>query len=113
MHELSIVASILDIAEKTSAENHQSDVLEIELEIGELAGVDMHAFDFAWNTSITNTILAKAKKTIHQPKGKARCLECERDFFIKAVYDACPYCHQYFNKVLGGQELKVVSLTLN
>lgn len=47
MHELSIVMSILDIAQKQANMAQAKVVEEIELEIGELSGIEKMSFDFA------------------------------------------------------------------
>jgi Zn finger protein HypA/HybF involved in hydrogenase expression len=48
MHELSIVMSIVETAEEKVKEHHAQTVESIDLIIGDLAGVDSHALDFAW-----------------------------------------------------------------
>ena len=65
MHELSIVMSIIQIAEKESAKNNAAGVDEIELEIGALSGIEMSAFDFAWQQAIRSTLLENAKREMH------------------------------------------------
>lgn len=70
MHELSIVMSIIQIAEKESAKNNAAGVDEIELEIGDLSGIEMTAFDFAWAQAIRSTLLEKAKERSIILRGK-------------------------------------------
>ena len=45
MHELSIVMSILDIANNTVELHHAKEVEVIELDIGEIAGIEMPALE--------------------------------------------------------------------
>ena len=52
--------SIIQIAEKESAKNNATGVDEIELEIGDLSGIEMPAFDFAWQQAIRSTLLENA-----------------------------------------------------
>lgn len=47
MHELSFVMSIINIAENGARKNNAIGIEEIELDIVELSGVEMSAFDFA------------------------------------------------------------------
>lgn len=63
MHELSIVLSIVDIAEQQVALNDAQSVEEIELEIGQLAGVEWDALDFAWEAATKHTVLEKAPES--------------------------------------------------
>ena len=50
MHELSIVMSIVDLANKEATKHQASAIEEIELDIGCLSGIDMDSFDFAWQS---------------------------------------------------------------
>ncbi len=110
MHELSIVLSIVDIA-KTEVQKAKAQTVEsIELEIGDLAGIEFSALDFAWDVAVRNTVLEKAARKIRRVEGRARCSDCGLEFSMRHLFDACPACGQYFNTILQGQELKVKSL---
>ena len=112
MHELSIVMSIIDIAEKeiTNAGGGIAD--EIELDIGKLTTIEMEAFDFAWNQGIKNTLLEDAQRIVNRIEGRAKCLECVLEFHIDNLYDCCPVCGGYFNQIIQGKELKVKTITV-
>ena len=47
MHEMSIAQSIVELAEEQARSRHSEAVEELELEIGRLAGVELHTLDFA------------------------------------------------------------------
>ncbi len=113
MHELSIVMSILDIAEKESAKNKAVQIDEIELEIGELSGVDMPAFDFAWQQAVKATRLEAAVKTVNHIPGEGLCMNCEAVFPMHQLYKPCPVCGDHFITILKGKELRVKSLVIN
>ncbi len=113
MHELSIVLSIVDIAAAETQKAGAQQVDCIELEIGELAGIQLDALEFAWDVAVKNTALQKAKCHIHRITGKARCNDCSTEFLLQHLYDACPHCGQYFNEILQGQELRVKSLVVS
>jgi hydrogenase nickel incorporation protein HypA/HybF len=112
MHELSIIASIVDIASQHVHKAGAQKVESIELEIGELAGVEWSALDFAWEAGTTDTLLENAKLELHKIPGIARCLECNKEFGIAAFFDPCPDCGSYFNEILRGKELRVKALTV-
>jgi hydrogenase nickel incorporation protein HypA/HybF len=113
MHELSIVMSILDIAGKESARNNATLIEEIELEIGELSGIDRPAFDFAWQQAIRSTQLEKAVRTIHEIPGEGKCLDCGAEFPLHQLYDPCPSCGEYLIDIKKGKELRVRSLVVS
>lgn len=113
MHELSLVMSILQIAEQEAVKHNAKQIEEIELEIGELSGVDRPAFDFAWQQAVRETKLEKAQRIIHDISGEARCLECETDFAIHQLFDACPSCGNHLVDIRKGKEFRVRSLVVS
>lgn len=113
MHELSIVMSIIDITEKESAKHNASQVDEIELEIGTLSGIEMTAFDFAWQQAVRSTLLENAKRTINEIPGEGLCMECDALFPMQQLYEPCPVCGHHFISIQKGKELRVKSLVIN
>lgn len=69
MHELSIVMSIVDIAQSQAQQAHAQAIEEIELDIGNLAGVELDALEFAWPQGVKNTMLENAVKKSTALKG--------------------------------------------
>ncbi len=112
MHELSIIAGIVNIAEEQVRNAEATQVEDIELEIGELAGVEWQALDFAWDVGIRNSVLETATLQLTRIPGKAQCLECNTVFGIASLYDPCPDCGSFLNEVLQGKELRVKALTV-
>lgn len=113
MHELSIVMSILDIAEEYAGKTKYRAIEEIELDIGCLTTIEMNAFEFAWKEGVRNTRLQDAAKKINRIKGKAKCMDCENTFTIENLFDPCPSCGQHLLDILEGKELRVKSLMMS
>ena len=103
---------IIDIAEQEVKKHKANSVEKIELDIGELSGIEKNAFEFAWEHGINNSVLAGAKKEVNYIKGRAQCLECGAEFDIENLFDECPECNSYFKDLRRGKELHVKSLTL-
>ena len=61
MHELSIARSIVQLSEQQAREHHSSQIEEVELEIGRLAGVELQTLEFAMESAVKGTLLEKAK----------------------------------------------------
>jgi hydrogenase nickel incorporation protein HypA/HybF len=112
MHELSLVMGIIELAELEAAERSATIVEEIVLNIGELSGVEMSSFDFAWDQAVKNTILDGTKRIINRIPGKGRCLDCNTEFSLHQYYDPCPNCGEHLIQVISGKEMKVKTLTL-
>ena len=113
MHELSIVMSIIEIAQEQAKKANASVIDEIELDIGTLSGIEMGALEFAWQQAVANTILESANKKINHIEAKAKCLDCDAEFSIQHYYDACPVCGEHFLNILQGKELRVKSLVVS
>lgn len=113
MHELSVVMSIIDIAEKEFAKCNAVNIEEIELEIGELSAVDINAFDFAWQQAVKSTVLEHAHKKVDHIAGQGLCLDCKAVFPMQQLYEPCPVCGGHFVNIQKGKELRVRSLVVN
>jgi hydrogenase nickel incorporation protein HypA/HybF len=113
MHELSIVMSIVETAEEKVKENHAQSVESIDLVIGDLAGVENEALDFAWDSAVKNTVLQTAKRNIIHVTARAKCLECDCEFEVKEIYDECPLCGEHLLQIIQGKELQIKSMVLN
>ncbi len=112
MHELSIVMSIVDTAE-TERQKQQADAVEsIELDIGELSGVEMDAFYFAWDAGTRHTALENANLKINRPPAKAKCTACGKVFVAESSFDPCPDCGNPFCDIISGKELRIKRMTV-
>jgi hydrogenase nickel incorporation protein HypA/HybF len=112
MHELSIVMSIVDIATQQTQKAEAQSVEEIELDIGALSGVEMLAFDFAWEQAIKDSVLKDADRVVNRIEGVGMCMDCGIDFHMQNLYDSCPVCDGHLIAIKKGKELKVKSLVV-
>lgn len=113
MHELSIIMSIVDIAEKQMQCAEANTIEQIELEIGALSGVEMSSFDFAWPVAVRETVLESAERVINHIEGRGRCNDCKIEFTMTQVYDGCPNCNNHLIEIISGKQLRVKSLIVN
>jgi hydrogenase nickel incorporation protein HypA/HybF len=113
MHELSIVMSIVEIAEGVVAKEKASQVDCIELEIGTMAGIELSALYFSWDLAVKDTVLDGATRTIHEIKARVRCSGCNLKFYPTEAFDPCPQCGEILNVFLCGKELNVKSLSVS
>jgi hydrogenase nickel incorporation protein HypA/HybF len=112
MHELSIVMSIVSSVQTEVAKQEAKEVRRIELDIGNLAGIEWDSFEFAWEPAIKNTVLEKAERVVNHIPAMAICVECNTEFEKHAPYDACPKCGNYLHRLQSGKELKIKSLVI-
>ena len=112
MHELSIAMGIVKIAEDEAAKINSKEVVAIELEIGQLSGVEIDSLEFVWSSAVKNSVLENAEKKIIFIEGEGKCIDCDTVFKIENIYDACPKCNSFFKGITKGKELKVKKLEL-
>jgi hydrogenase nickel incorporation protein HypA/HybF len=113
MHELSIVMSIIDIAERQASQANASVIDEIELDIGTLSGIEFDALDFAWTEAVRKTILENAVRKINRIEASADCIDCGISFSIQHYYDPCPVCGGHLINITRGKEMRVKSLVVS
>jgi hydrogenase nickel incorporation protein HypA/HybF len=109
---MSIANSILKIAKTEVMKTNAKQIKEIELEIGELAGVEYESLDFALNVLTRNSEFENTKILILKPKGKAQCSDCKHLFEIDNFLSSCPECKSYNTIIISGKELRVKSLLI-
>ncbi len=113
MHELSIAHSILSIAEKAVPKNDRAVVTGVNLQIGELSGVEIESLKFAFSVIKENTLLEKAELIIDIIEGEAVCKECNTIFPLHSYGTCCPKCNSYSLKILKGREMRVLNIVVD
>jgi hydrogenase nickel incorporation protein HypA/HybF len=113
MHELSITMSILEIVEENAKKLNAESVHEIEMDIGELSGIDYDALEFAMEHAQKSDMLKDAKLVINKIPAKAKCNSCQHEFEINDYYSPCPVCNTFDNEVIQGKELKVKTFKID
>jgi len=112
MHEFSIALSIIDISEEEIAKANAAFAEKIELEIGELTGIEIDALEFVWDAAVKNTVLEKAEKTIRTITGISKCMDCSTQFPSNRLFSQCPSCNSMLTNVVSGKELKIKKIVM-
>lgn len=110
MHEASLAGGILQLVEEAAQREGFVQVLQLHLEVGQLAGVDVRALRFALESIAPGTVLANAVWQIDQPAGQAWCLPCADTVTLPERGLPCPRCGSYQLQPTGGTEMRVLSL---
>jgi hydrogenase nickel incorporation protein HypA/HybF len=113
LHELSIVQRIIELSRDEVVKAGAKKVDRIDLEIGELAGIEMDAFLFAWDVAVEGTVLSSAARTIERTPGKGVCSLCDTAYRMRELYDPCPGCGGHFAEMVSGREMKLRSLIVS
>ncbi len=109
MHELSIALSIVNLAVQEAKNNGNSKLSELEVEVGELAGVDINGLDFSLGIILKSSRMNVDHK-IHTISPLSRCNICKRDFKSTRKYTSCPFCGSKDTRLTKGNELRLKSI---
>ncbi len=110
MHEMSLAENVLQIIEDSAREQHFSRVKTVQLEIGQLAGVEVEAMKFCFEAVARDSIAQDATLEIIETPGQAHCMQCARTVHVQALLDGCPQCGNLQLQVTGGNEMRVREL---
>lgn len=108
MHELSITRNIVAIVGEAAAGRRVS---RVTLDIGRLSGVMDDAIRFCFPIVAEGTALAGAALDINLIEGRAKCRDCDEEFFTSTLFTPCP-CGSRDTMRLAGEELLVKTMEL-
>lgn len=110
MHEMSLAEGIVQLVEDAVRADGCTKVKAVWLEIGQLAAVEKEALRFCFDAVTRDTVVQGARLEIIETPGQGRCMKCEADVSVTALYEACPVCGSYQIQVTGGDAMRVKEL---
>jgi hydrogenase nickel incorporation protein HypA/HybF len=105
--------SIIDIALAEAAKAEAQTIDEIEVEVGQLAGVMLESLDFCLQAAAHSTMAASATFTLIPTPGQGHCLTCQRGVMISEFPAQCPACGGFGVQITAGTELKLRSISID
>lgn len=113
MHELSIVASIVDSVTESLAAYPGARVKEVRLRVGVLASVIEDSLQFCYGIATVGTALDGSKLVVRILPVVARCNRCHEDVEIASLQSfRCPRCGEPVNDLRQGRELDIDSIEI-
>jgi hydrogenase nickel incorporation protein HypA/HybF len=110
MHELSIAASIVDLAQEEAASRGVR-ILAVHLKLGPLAGVVRQALEGSFEMAAAGTPLERSRLIIEDVPIVAFCPTCDTRRTVPSMQRlCCPECGTPTPDVLEGAELLVTAL---
>jgi hydrogenase nickel incorporation protein HypA/HybF len=108
MHELSIVASIVDSVTEALAAHPDARVKEVRLRVGVLASVIEDSLQFCYGIATEGTRLEGSKLVIQTLPVVARCDRCDADVELVSLQSfRCPRCNEPVTDLRQGRELDI------
>lgn len=110
MHELGIANSIVEGVAKEVQRRAGCRPTKVGVRIGELAGVDPDALQFAFEALTAGTEWQKLQLNIEFRSLRARCRDCDWQFEVHDFRLECPACFSANGECIGGDELEFAYL---
>ena len=107
MHELSLAASIAEIAHRHARGRKVS---RVEVAVGHLRQAVPSALSFGFELVTMGTSLEGAVLQVRQVPVRGRCRICGEEVEPEAWPLACPVCSSFELEITGGEELYVEAL---
>ena len=112
MHEFSLAAEVIKLAENEAEKNRAVSVSEITLEVGKMTGIQADTLETALGLLSEGSILEKATLNIVRTKGTGICSSCGKEFEMDRRMDTCPACNSFPSEIRGGNEFRLVSMLI-
>jgi len=114
MHELSIVASIVDTVTESVAAYPGAQVKEVRLRVGALASVVEDSLQFCWELTTEGTPLAGSKLVVNTLPVVMHCEACAQEVELAGVQSfRCPRCGEPCSDLRQGRELEIDSIEID
>ena len=113
MHEMSIVAGVIDAVVPSAEQAGAERVLAIVLRIGDMTEVVDEALEFAFEALTEGTLCEGAELRVTKVHPRSVCFECGNEFDHDRFHRACPACGSYETRVVAGKELEIESIEVD
>lgn len=110
MHELSIAAALVEVANRHAAGRRVS---AVEVKVGHLRQVVPSALEFAFELVAEGTDVEGARLELVEVPAQGRCRDCTAVTTMDGFPLACGCCGGFDVEVTAGEELAVESLELD
>jgi hydrogenase nickel incorporation protein HypA/HybF len=113
MHELSIVASIVDGVTESLEAYPGARVEEVRLRVGALSAVVVESLEFCWGIATEGTPLQGSRLAVKMLPVVMRCSDCDADVELENVQSfRCPRCGALCSELRQGRELEIEAIEI-
>lgn len=113
MHEMGIIAGVLDAVNASAVNAGAERVLAVNLRIGEMTEAIGDALEFAFEALSEGTLSEGAELSIEWVGPRSICLECADEFGHDRFHRQCPTCGSYETALIAGRELEIASIEVD
>ncbi|MCA9040217.1 MAG: hydrogenase maturation nickel metallochaperone HypA [Planctomycetaceae bacterium] len=113
MHERSLVKNLLHQVQQIAAAEGNGAVEEICVQAGTLSGIEPFLFQTAFEDMASPILGAPCRLILEVVPLTALCNDCDHQFEVIDFKFRCPVCQADSVHVVEGDEVKLMSITVN
>jgi hydrogenase nickel incorporation protein HypA/HybF len=114
MHELSIVASVVDAVTEKVSGYPGAKVRSVRLRVGALQSVIRDSLEFCYGIATQDTLLAGSRLEVEQVPVAIWCADCALESELDGVQSfRCPRCGEQSMDIRRGRELDIDSVEID
>ncbi len=110
MHELSLAVDLVEQLCEVLEREKATRVMEINVVIGAMSGVERVPFEFAFPQAAMDTPLEGAELNIEMVPLVLKCSECNRETETEDLVMICPVCGSLSVEIVQGKEFMIKSM---
>lgn len=113
MHEVGIIQSTIEMAEKSARGSGATRIHELKMQIGTMSSVVAESLEFAFEVIRKGTMAEEARLVIEKVPLSAWCDRCGKEFLSEDYSLKCADCGQTSHDIRHGRELALVSMEVS
>lgn len=113
MHEMGIMAGVLQTVTASAAQAGATRVTSVKLSIGQMTEAIEDVLVFAWEALSEGTICEGSKLEVNMIAPRSRCPECGAEFEHDRFHRACPSCDNALTELIAGREMQLDSIEVD
>lgn len=112
MHEMGIVASILETAVEAAEDAGGTKITEIRISVGDLTEIVDFALQFSFEAMTPGTIAEGATLQVTHLPARSRCGQCGTEYEHGRFEVICPDCGSLLAELIQGRELRIDNIEI-
>lgn len=108
MHELSLMAGMMDLIRDSALKNRITRINRIKLVIGKQSMALPHSLRFAFESMADDDLFINAELLIEERERSWCCQTCQEQFpNEQPFHNPCPYCGSPDTEIISGREMYI------
>lgn len=113
MHEMGIMAGVLDTVTRSAVDAGATKVLSVSLSIGQMTEAIEDVLVFAWEALSEGTICEGAQLKVNMIAPRSLCPQCGSEFEHDRFHRGCPECGNMLTELIAGREMQLDSIEVD